>query len=124
MFGVCAFSQTTSPANTTPSKTTSTDNVETVFKVGGDVTPPHLTYDPEPEYSKKARKKKYQGTCVLTLIVGADGQPRNIQVTHTLGMGLDEKAIEAVKKWKFDPARKEGKPVAVKIYVQVNFRLY
>jgi len=122
--GVCAFSQTTATASDPTDKTLSADAVETLVKAGGDVTPPHLTYSPEPEYSKQARKKKYQGTCVLAVIVGSDGQPHDIQVTRSLGMGLDEKAIEAVKKWKFDPARKAGKPVATKITVQVNFRLY
>jgi TonB family protein len=123
-FGVWAFSQTTPPASDPTNKTQSADTVETVFKVGGDVTPPHLTYSPEPEYSKIARKKKYQGTCVLAGIVGTDGLLHDIEVTRSLGMGLDEKAIEAVKKWKFDPAHKEGKAVAAKISVQVNFRLY
>jgi len=95
-----------------------------VFHVGGGVSAPRVTYDPEPEYSEEARKAKYQGTCVLWLIVGPDGKPRDIRVTHTLGLGLDEKAIEAVKTWKFDPAMKDGKPVAVEISVQVDFRLY
>jgi len=95
-----------------------------VFHVGGGVSAPRATYSPDPEYSEEARKAKYQGTCVLWLIVGPDGKPRDIRVTHTLGLGLDEKAIEAVKTWKFDPAMKDGKPVAVEISVQVDFRLY
>ena len=61
---------------------------------------------------------------MLWVIVGPDGHPHNIQVQRSLGMGLDEKAIEAVRTWKFEPARKDGQPVAVQIYVEVNFRLY
>src|SRR2546426_4537299 len=95
-----------------------------VFRVGGGVSAPKAIYQPEPEYSEEARKAKYQGTCVLWLIVGPDGKPRDIKVSRNLGMGLDEKAIQAVKTWKFEPAMKDGKPVAVEISVEVEFRLY
>jgi periplasmic protein TonB len=61
---------------------------------------------------------------VLWLVVGADGLPREIKVQRTLGLGLDEKAIEAVKQWEFKPAMKDGNPVAVRISVEVNFHLY
>jgi periplasmic protein TonB len=95
-----------------------------VFHVGGGVSAPRAIFAPDPEYSEEARKAKYQGTCVLWLIVGPDGRPRDIRVTRTLGLGLDEKAVEAVRQWKFDPAMKDGKPVAVQISVEVSFRLY
>lgn len=95
-----------------------------VFKVGGGVQAPRALVTPDPEYSEEARKAKYQGVVVLWLIVGPDGQPRDIRVQRGLGMGLDQKAIEAVRRWKFDPATKDGKPVAVQINVEVNFRLY
>ena len=61
---------------------------------------------------------------MLWLIVDANGAPREIKVARSLGMGLDQKAIEAVRKWKFEPAMKDGRPVAVQINVEVNFRLY
>jgi TonB family protein len=95
-----------------------------VFRVGGGVSAPRVIYQPDPEYSEEARKAKYQGTCVLWLVVGPDGRPRDIRVARTLGLGLDEKAIEAVRTWKFEPAMKDGKPVAVQINVEVEFRLY
>ena len=95
-----------------------------VFRVGGGVSAPKAVYAPDPEYSEEARKAKYQGTCVLWLVVGPDGRPRDIRVARTLGLGLDEKAIEAVRTWKFEPAMKDGKPVAVQINVEVEFRLY
>jgi protein TonB len=94
------------------------------FRVGGGVSAPKAIYSPDPEYSEEARKAKYQGTCVLWLVVGPDGKPRDIRVQRTLGLGLDEKAIEAVKTWRFEPALKDGKPVAVQINVEVSFRLY
>ena len=95
-----------------------------VFRVGGGVSAPRVVYQPDPEYSEEARKAKYQGTCVLWLVVGPDGRPRDLRVARSLGLGLDEKAIEAVKTWKFEPAMKDGKPVAVQINVEVSFRLY
>jgi len=95
-----------------------------VFRVGGGVSAPRVIFQPDPEYSEEARKAKYQGVCVLWLIVGPDGRPRDIKVARTLGLGLDEKAIEAVKTWRFEPAMKDGKPVAVQINVEVQFRLY
>ncbi|HYE26377.1 MAG TPA: energy transducer TonB [Clostridia bacterium] len=95
-----------------------------VFRVGGGVSAPRALDTPDPEYSEEARKAKYQGTVVLWLIVGPDGNPRDVKIARSLGMGLDQKAIEAVRRWKFEPAMKDGKPVAVQINVEVNFRLY
>lgn len=92
--------------------------------VGGDVTAPRAIYTPNPEFSEAARKAGYQGTCVLSLIVGADGKPRDVSVVRKLGMQLDEKAVEAVRNWTFEPARKNGQPVAVPIEVEVSFHLY
>ena len=94
------------------------------YRVGGGVSAPKALFAPDPEYSEEARKAKYQGTVVLWLVVDANGRPQQIRVQRALGMGLDEKAIEAVKQWKFDPARKDGQAVPVMINVEVNFRLY
>ncbi len=95
-----------------------------VFRVGGGVSAPRPVFTPDPEYSEEARKAKYQGTCVLWMIVGSDGKTRDIRVMQTLGLGLDEKAIEAVKQWRFEPAMKDGHPVAVQVNVEVTFRLF
>ncbi|HLK32441.1 MAG TPA: energy transducer TonB, partial [Terriglobales bacterium] len=95
-----------------------------VYRVGGGVSAPRAVYSPDPEYSEEARKAKYQGTVVLWLIVGPDGRPHDIRVQRSVGMGLDEKAVEAVRTWRFEPARKDGQPVSVQINVEVNFRLY
>ena len=94
------------------------------YRVGGGVTAPRLIYGPEPEFSEEARKAKYQGTVVLWLVVGPDGRTHDIRVQQSLGMGLDEKAIEAIRQWKFDPGRKDGIPVTVQVDVEVNFHLY
>ncbi len=95
-----------------------------VFRVGGGVSPPRVVYQPEIEFSEEARKAKYQGVCVLSLVVDAQGRPTNIHVTSSLGMGLDEKAIEAARKYRFEPGMKDGHPVAVQIALEVDFHLY
>ena len=95
-----------------------------IYTPGKGVTAPHALYDPDPEYSDEARKAKYQGNVVLSVIVDATGHVRDLHVSRSLGMGLDEKAIEAVQKWKFAPGMKDGHPVAVQVSVEVNFRLY
>ncbi len=95
-----------------------------VFSVGGGVTAPKVIYDPDPEYSEEARKTHFTGAVELSIIVGADGRPRDIEVARSVGLGLDEKAIEAVKQWKFEAATKDSKPVAVRVNIEVSFRLY
>jgi TonB family protein len=79
---------------------------------------------PEAEFSDEARRNKYQGICMISVIVDARGYPRNLRVIRSLGMGLDEKALEAVQRYRFKPAMKDGKPVAAMISVMVNFRLF
>lgn len=95
-----------------------------VFRVGGGISAPRPLETPDPEYTEAARKAKYQGTCILGLIVDAEGKPREIRVTRGVGMGLDEKAVEAVRQWHFAPAMKDGRAVAVQISVEVSFKLY
>jgi periplasmic protein TonB len=88
------------------------------------VTAPEVIYNPEPSFSDEARKAKEQGIVQLMLVVGTDGRPYDIRVAQSLGMGLDEKAIEAVSHWRFRPATLNGQPVASRIAVQVDFHLY
>ncbi|MGO9257060.1 MAG: energy transducer TonB [Bryobacteraceae bacterium] len=93
------------------------------FRVGGGVSAPVLLSKVEPEYSEEARKAKYQGTVLLYIEVDPSGKAVNIRVVRSLGLGLDEKAIDAVKKWKFKPGYKNGTPVTVQATIEVNFRL-
>ena len=95
-----------------------------VFAPGKGVTAPRAIYEPDPEYSEEARKAKYQGTVVLAIVVDPSGHPRDVRIARSLGMGLDEKAVEAVQRWKFAPGVKDGAPVAVRVNIEVNFRLY
>ncbi len=84
---------------------------------------PKLISRKDPEYSDEARKKKLQGTVMLTVIVGVNGVPDHIEVLQPLGMGLDEKAESAVRTWLFEPGSKNGVVVPVKATIEVNFRL-
>jgi len=95
-----------------------------VFKVGGGISAPQAVSTPDPEYTEAARNAKAQGTCILWLIVDDQGRPRDIRVVRGLGYGLDAKAVDAVKQWKFEPAMKDGHPVNVQISVEVAFKLY
>jgi periplasmic protein TonB len=90
---------------------------------GGSLVPPLVLYKVEPEFSDEARKAKYQGTVLLTIEVGEDGKPHGLRVLRGLGLGLDEKAIEAVSRWKFKPALRNGHPVRAAATIEVNFRL-
>jgi TonB family protein len=94
-----------------------------VYRIGGGVTAPTLIYKVEPEYSEEARKAKYQGTVVLYVVVDERGLPRDLRIVRALGLGLDEKAVDAVKQWRFRPGYLNGKPVPVAATVEVNFRL-
>ena len=95
------------------------------FKAGyGGVSVPVVIFNPEPVFSEEARKAKAQGIVVLLVVVDTDGHTRDLRVQSSLGMGLDEKAMEAVSKWRFHPAMFNGKPVPAQIAVEVNFHLY
>jgi periplasmic protein TonB len=94
-----------------------------IFRVGGGVSQPAVIFKVDPEYSEEARKAKYSGTVMLSVVVDAEGHARDVHVVKSLGMGLDEKAIEAVEKWKFKPGMKGGQAVNVRATIEVNFRL-
>jgi periplasmic protein TonB len=94
------------------------------YSVGNGVSMPRPIYAPEPEFSEEARIKKFQGEVTLLVTIGADGRARNLTVVRSLGMGLDQKAMDAVRTWRFDPARKDGRPVAVQMNIIVNFHLF
>lgn len=95
-----------------------------LYRVGGGVSPPVAIYMPQAEFSEQARMAKYQGQCVVEVVVDANGNPRNPRVVQHLGMGLDQKALEAVRQYRFKPAMLAGHPVAVDINVIVDFHIY
>jgi periplasmic protein TonB len=94
-----------------------------VYSVGNGTTPPSVLSKVDPEYSEEARKAKYSGSVMLSIVVNTDGKAEDVHVVKSLGMGLDEKAIEAVMKWRFLPGKNKGVPVKVKAQIEVNFRL-
>jgi periplasmic protein TonB len=94
------------------------------YRVGGGVSAPKIVYRVDPEFSEEARKNKWQGTVILHVIVGTDGKTHDIRVVRSLGMGLDEKAVEAARLWRFEPGQKDGRPVPVEVNMEVSFHLY
>jgi protein TonB len=95
-----------------------------VHRIGGGVSPPVVLYSPEPEFSEEARKAKVAGNVLVYLQVDTNGNPRNVRVLKGIGLGLDEKAMEAVRHYKFKPAMENGKPVIVEMNVEVNFQIF
>jgi TonB family protein len=93
------------------------------YRVGPAVSAPTLIYKVEPEYTEQARAAKFQGTVLLYVQVSPEGKAINVKVLHSLGLGLDEKAMECVAKWRFRPGMKDGQPVTVEAQIEVNFRL-
>jgi TonB family protein len=93
------------------------------LRVGGGVTAPQLLLKIEPQYTEEARAAKFQGSVVLYIEVGPDGLAHNLHVLRSLGFGLDQKAMDAVGQWQFQPGMKNGVPVTVQATVEVNFRL-
>jgi TonB family protein len=94
------------------------------YQVGGGVSAPVLLNFPPAQFSDEARRAKYQGTCRLSLVVDTKGLPQDVRVEQPLEYGLSEKAIEAVSRYRFKPAMKNGVPVPVKLKVEVDFHLY
>jgi TonB family protein len=93
-----------------------------IYKVGGDVSAPVLIHSVEPQYPDKTDETNVTGTVQLTIWVTTNGLPSHVRVTHGLGMGLDVKAAEAVRQYKYKPAMKDGKPVMVELNVEVKFQ--
>jgi TonB family protein len=87
------------------------------------VTAPRVLFKADPQYTEEARQAKFQGTVTLNATVDESGVPRNIKVVKPLGLGLDEKALEAVSQWRFQPGMKNGVPVKVQANLEVSFRL-
>lgn len=86
-------------------------------------TPPTVLRRVDPQYSDEARAAKYQGTVVVRAEIGPDGEPRNLTVQRSLGMGLDEKALEAVRQWRFSPAMLDGRAITAAATLEINFRM-
>jgi protein TonB len=98
-------------------------NPDTPLKVGGDVSPPTVISSPDPEYTDRALRDSVEGEVVVWAVVRADGSVGDAKVVKKLGSGLDESAVAAVRRWRFSPAMKDAKPVAVQVNVRVRFKL-
>lgn len=92
--------------------------------IGGSVMPPKLLSSPDPKFSDAARKNRFSGNVEVYLVVGVDGLPTHIEIVRPVGLGLDEMAAAAVSQYRFRPATRDGQPVKVDLYVEVNFQIY
>jgi TonB family protein len=108
-----------------PSRFTIPKGYAVIYSPGGGVAAPRLTHSVNAEFSDEARRAKFGGICMVKLIVDIQGMPQDVHVvTRPLGKGLDEKAVEAVKQYRFSPGTYEGHPVPVETSVLVNFRVW
>jgi len=92
-----------------------------IYQVGGAVSAPKLIHYVDPKYSKEAKRAKLTGSCVVSLIVDREGKPQNVHIVQPLGQGLDENAVKAIQKYRFEPAMYQGKPVSVEIKIEARF---
>ena len=107
-----------------PSQTVQVPGQPGIYRPGNGVSAPQLVHSVDPQYSDAARKAKLAGICLLSLTVDTNGMPQDVRVVRPLGKGLDEKAIEAVKQYRFKPAIYEGHPVPVQLDIEVSFNLF
>lgn len=119
LFSAGAYAQDATPT-VTPYHVDCKSDTETP----GCVVAPKPIHQPDPHYTKAARKAKIEGTTVIWIVVGPDGLVQKAKIQKSLDLGLDEEALKTVKKWKFKPATRDGKPVPVAISVEINFHLY
>jgi periplasmic protein TonB len=108
-------------ANATGIQSDAANALDKSMHVGGKVQKPIVVYTAEAEFSQQAREAKYSGIVSVYLWVDKDGKPSHIRVVRGAGMGLDEKAVEAVRQYRFKPATLDGQPVTVDMYVDVSF---
>jgi TonB family protein len=98
-------------------------NGDGIYSVGNGTIPPSVISKVNPDYSEEAQAAKLSGSVILSLVVNTNGEAEDIKIVRGLGMGLDQKAIEAVRKWRFNPGINKGVPVKVRAQIEVNFRI-
>jgi TonB family protein len=126
---------TSQPPANGANTTQATPDADGIYHVGHGVKPPRIVTFVDPEYTDLARKKKISGVCVVELVVDTDGRPQNVRIVRSIGKdldpklqkaaeGLDQNAINAVSRYQFIPSEYQGKPVPVRVNVEVNFKLF
>jgi TonB family protein len=85
---------------------------------------PKPAYPSQPAFTEAARDRKFQGVVGLTVVIDNTGIVRSITIVHPVGMGLDDSAVATVSNWRFEPGKKDGQPVAVSVFMEVDFHLY
>jgi TonB family protein len=112
----------TTPSEPHPAETDPIPDEHGVYQVGGRVSSPVLISKVEPEFSDEARKTKWSGIVSASVVIGVDGTIQDIAITNSPGMGIDEKVVETLHRWKFRPGQLDGNPVPVRSKIDVTFR--
>jgi TonB family protein len=120
-FGASTFAKT-DDSGSKDRKSTKGD-ADPVYEPGGDVTRPKLVHSVEPAFSTKSNEAFVEGTVTVSAVVSTHGNLTDMQVIKGLSAAQDQSALEALKEWRFEPGTKGGKPVNVKIKIQVDFHL-
>jgi TonB family protein len=92
------------------------------LNAGGKVTPPKIVNAPTPEFSVAARRMNYSAKVEVHFWIETDGSCSHVSISKPAGLGLDEQALAAVAQYRFIPAQRDGKPIRVDVYVEVNFQ--
>ena len=95
-----------------------------VYRVAGNVRPPRVIREVDARFNETARRMRFSGNVIVSLVVDENGDPQSVRIARPLGLGLDEEAVAAVQQWRFAPATKDGKPVPVEMAVEVNFQIF
>jgi len=95
------------------------ENEEQVYELGPGITPPKVVHQVSPEHP--AEGFRIAGTVLIGVVVSSRGEPRNVHVIKSLDKAVDQNAVDAVKQWRFEPAKKDGEPVAVRVSVEIRF---
>ena len=122
-FALCLQQTSTLPSAPAPSSDAFSRASEAT-EVAKGRKPPVLLYSVDPELSEQARREHKSGNVNVALVVDENGRPQDVRVVKGVGMGLDEKAVEAVKQYRFKPATVEGKPVPMRLFIEVNFQTF
>ncbi len=94
---------------------------EPIYDLSKDITPPRLIHQVYPAYNPGSHGVRVAGKVLIRLVVSSAGLPKNPSIVQGLAAEVDQSALDAVKQWRFDPAKREGMPVAVRVVVEINF---
>jgi TonB family protein len=97
------------------------ENDEKVYDIGPGITPPRVIHQVNPAYKPDSEGFRVSGTVLVGLVVSSKGEPKDVHVVHSLEKAVDQTAVDAVRQWQFEAAKKGDQPVAVRLTVEIRF---